>query len=387
MGGLVKVAKRKHFAGSSLPPPKEIRVEELYLDAKNPRLAGTDLSVDDQQEIVEVLWQDRAVIEIVDSIVASGYWKHEILFATRELGKLVVIEGNRRLTAVKLLLDDELRQRVGLARIPSLSPAQRQQLQTLPVVECSREDLWQYIGFKHVNGPQDWDSIAKAQFIASVHNEYSVPLETIARTIGDRHDTVKRLYRGLMVLDQAERTGKFDREDRWNTRFAYSHLWTGLGYSNIQSYLGLNLENSFSRNPVPNNRLDRLSDLCVWLYGSKKLNKAPLIRSQNPDLRTLDEVLGSKDGVAALNAGLPLDTSLKASRGDPRLFREALVVAEQKLKDARGLVMTGYRGELDLLNKGHAISTIADSIVVDMEKLAKERNLQGRKRRRSGDEK
>src|SRR4051794_33109523 len=38
---------------------------------------------------------------------------------------------------------------------------------------------------------------------------------------GDRHDTVRRLYRGLMVLEQAEWTGAFDRKDRWNTRFAY----------------------------------------------------------------------------------------------------------------------------------------------------------------------
>ena len=35
----------------------------------------------------------------------SGYWEHEKLFAAREKGKLVVIEGNRRLAAVKLLLD------------------------------------------------------------------------------------------------------------------------------------------------------------------------------------------------------------------------------------------------------------------------------------------
>jgi hypothetical protein len=173
-----------------------------------------------------------------------------------------------------------------------------------------------------------------------------------------------------MVLEQAEKSGVFDREDRWNTRFAYSHLWTGLGYSNVQSFLGLKPERGFQPNPVPKGQLRNLRELCLWLYGSKEANKEPLVRSQNPDLRNLDEALGSRNGVAALRAGLPLETSLKASRGDERLLREAIVVADQKLKDARGLVPTGFKGDAELLAKATAIETIATSIVYDMNQMA-----------------
>jgi hypothetical protein len=342
----------------------------LYLDSGNPRLAGLELKIDQQDEIVRVLWRDRAVNELVDSIATSGFWRHEELFAAEESGKLVVIEGNRRLTAVKLLTDDGLRNRLGISGLPTLDPSERRKLDNLPVIKCTREDLWQYIGFKHINGPQEWDSIAKAQYIALVHNKYKVPLEDIARTIGDRHDTVRRLYRGLMVLEQAEQTGKFEREDRWNTRFAYSHLWTGLGYSNIQAFLGLPAEKGFQENPVPKTHLENLRELCLWLYGSKKENKEPVIRSQNPDLRKLDETLGNKTGIASLRSGLPLETSLKASQGDERLFREAMVVAEVKLKDARGYVLTGFTGDADLLNRARTIQTLAESIFAEMEEMA-----------------
>ena len=92
-----------------------------------------------------------------------------------------------------------------------------------------------------------------------------------------------------------------------------------------------------------------------------------MIRSQNPDLRNLDEVLRSANGLAALRAGLPLETSLKASRGDERLLREALVLAEEKLKEARGLIPTGYQGESDLLKKARNIDTIAEAIREEME--------------------
>jgi hypothetical protein len=377
------MTRHESLTGKPLSPPKDILVKDLYLDPKNPRLAGEDLTVEQQDEIVKLLWRERAVNELVDSIAASGYWKYEILFAAKEGGKLVVIEGNRRLAAVKLLTDDSLRNRLSISGIPTLNAADRQKLETLPVIECKREDVWEFIGFKHVNGPQDWDSIAKAEYIARVRNEYKIPLDQIARTIGDRHDTVRRLYRGLMVLQQAEQTGKFDVHDRYNTRFAYSHLWTGLGYENIRTFLGLTADRGFKPNPVPKNYLENLQELCLWLYGSKKEHKEPIIRSQNPDLRKLDEALGSKNGVAALRSGLPLETALNASRGDERLLREALVLAEQKLKEARGLVLTGFTGEdAELLSKAEVILTIADSIASEMEDIASQTTSDGSSRKR-----
>src|SRR5207237_3917962 len=196
-------------------------------------------------------------------IAGSGYWKHELLFAAKEGRKLVVTEGNRRLAAVKVLTEDGLRKRLGINGLLMLSPADRQKIETLPVIECRREDVWQYIGFKHVNGPQDWDSIAKAEYIARVHNDFKVPLDQIARTIGDRHDTVRRLYRGLMVLNQAKAAGEFDPDDRFNSRFAFSHLWTGLGYENIQRFLGLTTEKGFEPNPIPRPKLENLRELCL----------------------------------------------------------------------------------------------------------------------------
>jgi ParB/Sulfiredoxin domain len=367
------MAKKLLSTGPSISKATPIEVDELYLDPRNPRLAGKELSIDDQEAILGLLWQERAVNELVDSIASSGYWQHEVLFATREDGKLVVIEGNRRLAAVKLLLSDRLRGKVKAIGIPSISPEAKKRLVYLPVIECSREELWEYIGFKHVNGPQDWDSIAKAEYIARVHNEYGVALEKIARTIGDKHQTVKRLYHGLMVLEQAEHQRVFDREDRWGTRFAYSHLWTGLGYSGIQAFLGLTDQRKLKPDPVPARRLGELGEFCRWLYGSKNENRRPIIRSQNPDLRYLDEVLRSKTGIAALRAGLPLETSRKASQGDERLLREALVMAEQRLREAVGLVVTGYYGEADLLKSAEDIVLLAQSIQDEMEKTSNSR--------------
>lgn len=357
---------------------KQVPLGELFFDARNPRLveAGQPHS---QKEILKVLWRQFAVDEIVLSIAANGYFPYEPLFATKEDGRLVVVEGNRRLAAVRLLVNADLRRDVGATDLPSIDATAKQALDLLPVVICSRDSIWQYVGFKHVNGPQQWQSYSKAQYIAWVYNNLKVPLDEIAQQIGDQHSTVKRLYRASMVLQQAEEAGVFSREDRSRQHFSFSHLYTGLDYPGIQKFLGLSKEKSFAtRSPVPGSKFERLGELCEWLYGSKSKQKRPVIESQNPDLRILDEVLVSKDGTAALRRGLPLSIARDISKGDEQLFREALIAAKQSLQEARGKLLTGYEGEIDLLRISQEIVTLADSIHNEMTKVRSGRSQRQR---------
>ena len=338
---------------------------DLNFDAKNPRLveAGGATS---QMEILRVLWREFAVEEIAMSIAANGYFPYEPLFVVSEGGNLVVVEGNRRLAAVRLLTDEKLRADVGATGLPKITAAAKHSLENLPIVECARKDIWQYVGFKHVNGPQQWQSYSKAQYIAWVRNVVGVTLEEIATQIGDQHSTVERLYRALMVLDQAEHAGVFQREDRYKTHFSFSHLYTGLDYPGIQRFLGISPSRTSKKKPVPESRLKNLRDLCLWLFGSKSKEQPPVVRSQNPDLRILDEVLLSKNGTAALRRGLPLTVAQEIGKGDEKLFREAIVSAKLSLQQARGKLLTGYGGESDLMKTAEEVSELASDICEEM---------------------
>lgn len=361
--------------GASNPVAEDIPVAQLFLDVNNPRLEG---NLDDRQtddDLVRLLWRDFAVDEVALSIAHNGYLAYEPLFAVREDGRLVVVEGNRRLAAVKVLLDDRLRAEVRAGDLPMLGEPQKAQLRTLPVVVVeSREDIWQYIGFKHVNGPQVWQPLAKARYIADVKNRWGVPLDVIARNIGDRHSTVKRLYRAQVALAQAEQAGVYDIDDRWNTRFAFSHLYTGLDYQSIGQFVGLpDGEASFeTATPIPMEHMTEFGDLCLWLWGSKSRNRQPVVKSQNPDLRLLDDAVGTPDGVAALRTGLPLQVAVEIGKGDTRILREVLVSAKQSLQEARGKVLTGYHGEEDLLILTKDISRLARGLVDDMNDVRRE---------------
>lgn len=342
--------------------------DDLLFDEHNPRLQGR--GEDMQEAILSILWREFAVDEIVLSIAANGFFPYEPLFVAQEDGKNVVIEGNRRLAAVKLLLNRRLATQVGAKDLPELEPASAAALHVLPVVIVERDKIWRYIGFKHVNGPKQWDAFAKAKYIAYVHNDIGEPLPAIAQQIGDRHATVARLYTGLMALRQVESSGKWNIERRYHRRFFFSHLYTALDYEGFRAYLGIKTTRSeTSDTPVAADRMDELAEVCVWLFGDKDKSIAPRVVSQNPDLRLLDETIQNGNGVDALRRGLPLPVALDISRGDERILRENLVGAKASLQVAKARLVTGYNGEDAARSNAEDIESLAGSILDEMDQI------------------
>jgi hypothetical protein len=356
----------------------ETNVGDLHFDPENPRLAEYGITeATPEPEILHILWDAMDVRELVQSISASGFFPHEALIIAEEKGKKIVIEGNRRLAAVKVLLAGSAGPDVGWA-IPELTPNARLALQTVPTIESSREDAWRFLGFKHVNGPAKWSSYAKAAYIANVHKQYGIPLADIANQIGDRHNTVQRLYRGLMVLEQAERDGVYSRENRFRQRLAFSHLYTGLDYEGIGGFLDIAPKEQETENPVPKAKAKELGELLVWLYGSKVDNKPPVIESQNPDLRRLNAVVSNREAIAALRAGEELSKSFEISRPAESVFEEALLAAKRELSTARAALSTGYDKSDALLRIAGSIANIADDMYEEMERKV---NPQQKKKR------
>jgi hypothetical protein len=359
------------------PDFHQIPVQNLLFDYENPRLTmGEDIKTD--EDMLRILWHDMAVDEIVDSISANGFFQEEPLIAVPKdprksnpsKDKFVVVEGNRRLAAVRLLLDQNLQKKIGAKEIPAVDLKLSQDLQQLPVgVYGEREQVWAYLGFRHINGPKPWDALGKAQFVARVYEDQGVDLNQIAKQIGDRNVTVKRLYRGFTLLRQAEAQAAFDRSDANAYRFFFSHLYTAVDQDEFQKFLGIDAEGSLKKDPVPRRKLKELGELMLWFYGSKVKNKEPLVQSQNPDLNTLREVLRAPEGISALRAGYSLDRAHEISIGDPQRFREAMTRAKEDLVQANGTVINGYDGESELLSVSEEIVRLAERVNEEIHKV------------------
>jgi len=362
-----------------------IEVEQLLLDPENPRLESvTTGSI--QEELVKAMWKEMAVSEVALSIAENGFFREEPLFAIpapkdfavgeRRLGgdtkkpRYIVVEGNRRLTAVKLLLDDPLREKVRATDLPLTSESRREDLKKLPVsIYPDKESLWEYFGFRHVNGPKEWDSLSKAAYIAHVVRHFGKALDLIARKIGDQHSTVERIFRGYVLLEQAEKNTKFRREDCNRNRFYFSHLYTAATYPEVLSFLGTDAKKALRPDPVPRKHLSDLEELMTWLFGSKERELEPVVRTQAPDLSHLRAVIGNSQALSALRSGVRLERAYAISLGDERRFEEALAAAKDALQEAKGTVTTGYHGHRELLGQMNSITLLASSIQNEMESI------------------
>ncbi len=163
--------------------PLKVRPDQLLLDPSNPRIVldvNTDrkfsqtqlTSTDVQEYILSVInKQAHHIAELIRGIRASGFIdKGDDMIVKRipKTDKYLVIEGNRRTTAIKHLLNDA----------DDLKPIVRNTLTTLHVKEFfykpNREltedaviDI--LLGTIHINGQLPWGALEKAYY---VHNSY-----------------------------------------------------------------------------------------------------------------------------------------------------------------------------------------------------------------------
>ncbi|MCY4109669.1 MAG: hypothetical protein OXG11_11645 [Chloroflexi bacterium] len=333
-----------------------VPVQWLVLDHGNPRLVNVGGETT-QEQIIAQLYRAEDLGELLESIAANGYLDIEPLIVLEESGSLVVLEGNRRLAAIRLFREPDLadrvfaRERVKIA-LPDISDERKSTLDHVSVYRVTaREDARSFIGFKHINGAAKWGSYAKARFAADWYRSGNVSLADIASRIGDRHDTIKRMVNAIYVLEQADTEGIFQIADRAIPRFNFSHLYTALSRAQYMQFL--NLGAAWSRydpspNPVPREQLGHLREVLRWLYGSKEDGIEPVVQSQNPDIKNLGEVLASSEGLTVLRTTRMLAEALASIQPADRKFAEALLRARREVREASNN-LRGFDGRDEVL--------------------------------------
>ena len=174
----------------------KILIDDLLYDTENARFAGMRKTAS-QREIAKGLWEEMHLDELLISIAVNGYYPQEPLLVVRQNKKYVVVEGNRRLASVKILLDPQLARYVGARQsdLPKLRRGLDKELRLLPVIEYeTREQLWSYLSFRHVNGARSWSAISKAEFIAHLHLNMGISFDEILTSIGDKNRTSIKMF-------------------------------------------------------------------------------------------------------------------------------------------------------------------------------------------------
>ena len=338
---------------------------DLCFDLSNPRFLDEGFTTEAQ--VLEYLVGAVDVDELLQSIRSAGYVDFEPLIVQRDTR--IVLEGNRRLAALRLLGSDELRMRLKV-RLPDV-PDPKPLPDTIRVkwVRC-RTDARAFIGFKHINGPFKWDAKFAARWF-----EDGGDVVTISRTLGDNHNTVRRLVNGWYALKQASDDG-FDREDRSKPRFAFSHLYTALARASVREFLGLTPEDLSAPprlDPVPPANRDKLRKLMSWLYGQEQRGEPTLIQSQNPNLNQLSEVLGNPEAQQMLLAKRDLQVAFERVEPPSSRFADALMKATRQSEEAMA-ASGSYDGDPTLLRVAINLKETTHSLVVVMQEKSRKKD-------------
>lgn len=349
-------------ANSTLSPGQDfIAPVDLHFDRENPRFI--DLGFTDEADIVRELYDQADVDELIQSILSASYIDFEPLIVLRNSN--IVLEGNRRLAALRLITDETLRKKLKIS-LPAIEDPKPLPEKVRVLLVDHRDDARSFIGFKHINGPFKWDALAKAKYAAKWY-ESGGDINTISRTLGDNHNTVRRLVNGWFALQQALKDG-FDLSQISKKNFAFSHLYTALTRASVRDYLGLNTEDLSAppqTDPIPAEKRNELQQLMSWLYGQEHKGEPTVIQSQNPNLNELSKVLAHPEAKAMLMARRELRVAYERVEPASARFEEALMTAAKQCEDVLGLA-GAYNGESTLLKVAEGMQRTTRALVTTM---------------------
>ena len=356
------------------PELRKISLGELHFDPENPRLPNR-LKNAPEGDVLEYLLLECNIVELMLSIGQQDFFSGEpIMVSPRPEGGFIVVEGNRRLGALKLLQDDVeppvSRAKVSLARseatyTPTSIPA---------LIFQTRDEILTYLGYRHITGIQEWDALAKARYLRQLSLRYDgVPRDqaykALAKEIGSKSDYVAKLLTGLALLDRAEDEGIISRLRLNTDDLPFSLLTTGIGYENIRTFIGLNGVRDVDQGEL---NIDQLEEFFRWVFHKGDSGRTLLGESRQFD--KLARVVNNNQALAELRQGRSLDDSDLLTDGPinavRRLMQEVeyrISIAQSTIPSADGFVDSDVSQADRILKAARALHASLQSMITSAE--------------------
>jgi hypothetical protein len=251
-------------------------LQQLHLDPNNPRLGRDNTNKEISEPQILELMRGWALEELALSFLESGFWPQEALIVIKEkiYGRqgLVVIEGNRRLAALKMVkaaleghaVSKKWAELVAKRKAP---PGLFDDIPYLLVED--RKDVIAFLGFRHVTGIKEWNPAEKAEYITKLIEDHGMSYEEVCRKIGSKAPTVRQHYVSYRLLLQMEGQDSIDLK---KVEEKFSVLYLSLRSEGVQRYLHVDIlaEPNKAAMPVPRQRLKALANFALWLFGDEE---------------------------------------------------------------------------------------------------------------------
>jgi hypothetical protein len=276
---------------------------KLRFDPNNPRFGG-DLSGKTQDEIEEILIAKPYYAgELIDSFLENGFIDYEPLIVREGSSQFLVLEGNRRLAAVRHILRNRSRYETpenkkkidSLSRVPVLKFSEGNDLEAVERI---------YLGLRHLLGYREWPPLSKAKFL-NREIQSAGDVDRVVREIGITKGDIQRYlvpYRVLLKTNLDIPEG----ENFWL-------LGEALSRSGIKKYVELDVDRkTIEVKHIRNRRVSHLLDFLYGRYNKSRKTRDPSTAriSDTRQLSALAKTLNSDEASAALEQGSELQLAL-----------------------------------------------------------------------------
>ena len=267
------------FAGKGKRRPQlDIGIDLIEVDKFNPRLVPYLENQDEatQFDLISVLYENFDTEVVAMSLVENGYFDEEPIIvvpknipsdfsfsdfydkpdelatAIQELINknqidFIVVEGNRRTSAIKLITNNYLRKKLDIDKFYPKTNNEDiiEDISNIPcIIYEKREDVSSYLGVRHIAGLLKWEAFAQAAYTASVIEQelerglsISDSIKQVQKVVGDRSDKLRKQYIAYKIFIEAR-----DNLDNYNVKpiiDKFSLLTVAYNSSSIRDYIGV----------------------------------------------------------------------------------------------------------------------------------------------------
>ena len=329
----------------------------LRLDPANPRLPA-DMQGQSQDDLAVHLELGFDALTVAESIASHGFFGSEplIVIAGDADGEWIVVEGNRRLTALLGLMSPTVRGQFAnptpwdaLAERASVSPED-----LIPVVVLdNRAAATPIIGFRHISGILQWQPYAQARYVARLVDEDAMSFADVADMIGIDRTKVGNLYRDQAIAKQARDLGI----ETGPLEDAFSLLTVAMSTPKLREHISAPLGSKAvpGEDPIPAEKASNLRELITWVYGDGETE--PVI-GESREISKLGNVVASEVGLSALRHGDSLDAAVQKVKDAEANPRQRLLL---RLKTGKNALTTALDDLSDFADDPEVVEAVDEA--------------------------
>ena len=247
--------------------PITIEISKIYLDPNNPRFLSPDWEYISDDKITSEYIQEKTkdlmkinygIDKLAANIRINGFLKIDRIVIQKistEDDKYVVLEGNRRISAVKLIHEQlETNSTIDDSVLESIK-----EIECLEYVGTDSQAAWIFQGLRHISGITDWPPFNKAKLLVDQMDSEDLTLTKVGERFGISPYAAGQWMRGYKAYEQANTESDFIQELDMRI-YPYFQEVFGKSSIGVREWLEWNETDSEFKNRL------NLNEFIGWLY-------------------------------------------------------------------------------------------------------------------------